>query len=58
MAGHPIPDEITLTREEAARILFALDEAAVDAADSARPARFEAAAAILIDTLMPDLRDL
>jgi len=56
--GGPIPDEIVLTREEAARVLFALDEAAEGADDSDERRRLEVAATIIIEKLLPDLPDL
>lgn len=56
--GGSIPDEIILTREEAATVLFALDEATEAARDDDPRRRLEAAARIVIDKLLPDLPDL
>jgi hypothetical protein len=56
--GGRIPDEIALTRHEAATVLFALDEAVEVAPDDALRDRFEAAARIIVDKLLPDLPDL
>lgn len=57
--GDPLPDEITLSREEAATVLFALDEA-IERADDDEPLRqrLEAAARILVERFLPDLPDL
>ncbi|MEX2659185.1 MAG: hypothetical protein WD232_05790 [Acidimicrobiales bacterium] len=59
--GGRIPDEIVLTRDEAARVLLALDEAveaveAVGDADLRR--RLERAAQIIVEKFLPDLPDL
>jgi hypothetical protein len=56
--GGSIPDEIVLTREEAATVLFALDEAADAAEHVDRRRRLEGAAQIIIEKLLPDLPDL
>jgi hypothetical protein len=56
--GDPLPDEIALTRDEAADILFALDAAMDAAAAGPLYERLEYAAQILIEKFMPDLRDL
>lgn len=56
--GGPIPDEITLTRREAATVLFALDEAIETASDDDRRRRLERAAQIIVEKLLPDLPDL
>lgn len=53
-----IPDEITLTRQEAATVLFAVDEAVEVAADDERRRRLEQAAQILVGKLLPDLPEL
>jgi hypothetical protein len=56
--GGSIPDEISLDREEAKIVLFALDEA-IDAAHThALRSRLEHAAHIIVEKLMPDLPDL
>ena len=57
--GEPLPDEITLSRQEAATILFALDEA-IELADVDEPLRLrlEAAARIIVERFLPDLPDL
>jgi hypothetical protein len=54
-----LPDEITLTRAEAATVLFALDEAAelLDPSTPASTALGEAAD-ILVNKFLPDLPDL
>ena len=56
--GGRIPDEIVLTREEAARVLLALDEAveAVDDAELRR--RLEQGAQLIVEMFLPDLPDL
>lgn len=56
--GGSIPDEITLTRHEAATVLFALDEAVEMAEDDDRRRRLEQAAQIIVEKLLPDLPDL
>lgn len=58
-SGEPLPDEIRLSRAEAATILFALDEA-VERTDTDEPLRLrlEAAARIIVERLLPDLPDL
>ncbi len=56
--GGLLPDEITLTRQEAATVLFALDEAVETAADDDRRRRLGAAAQIIVEKLLPDLPDL
>jgi hypothetical protein len=56
--GGSIPDEITLTRHEAATVLFALDEAVEMAEDDGRRGRLEQAAQIIVEKLLPDLPDL
>jgi hypothetical protein len=55
---HSLTDEITLTRDEAAQVLFALDAAmealgSGDAYDGA-----ERAAQVIIEKFLPDLPDL
>lgn len=57
--GEPLPGEISLSRHEAAAILFALDEA-IDLADVDGPLRLrlEAAARIIVERFLPDLPDL
>jgi hypothetical protein len=56
--GGRIPDEIVLTRDEAARVLLALDEAveAVTGAELRR--RLEQGAQIIVEKFLPDLPDL
>lgn len=56
--GGSIPDEITLARQEAATVLFALDEAVEAAADDERRHRLEQAAQLIVEKLLPDLPDL
>jgi hypothetical protein len=56
--GGSIPDEITLSRHEAATVLFALDEAVEAATDDDRRRRIEHAARIIVEKLLPDLPDL
>lgn len=56
--GGSIPDEISLNREEAKVVLFALDDA-IDAAPAGpHQARLEHAARIVVGKLMPDLPGL
>lgn len=56
--GGRLPDEIVLTREEAARVLLALDEA-VEAIEDAELRRgFEQGARIIVEKFLPDLPDL
>jgi hypothetical protein len=57
--GEPLPDEITLSRAEAATVLFALDEA-IERAEAGDPfrVRLEAAARLIIERFLPDLPDL
>jgi hypothetical protein len=57
--GTPLPDEIVLTRQEAADVLFALD-AAMEAVGAVSPlyGRLEAAAAIIVAKFLPDLPDV
>jgi hypothetical protein len=55
---HPLPDEISLTRDEAAQGLFALD-AAMEALQSGDAYdRAERAAQVIIEKFLPDLPDL
>jgi hypothetical protein len=56
--GGSIPDEITLTRDEARDVLFALDDAVAAIEDGALCARLSDAARLIVDKLMPDLPDL
>jgi hypothetical protein len=56
--GGSIPDEIVLTRDEAATVLLAIDDAVEESADSELRARLEHAAQILVDKFLPDLPDL
>ncbi len=57
--GDPLPNEITLSRQEAATVLFALDEAIEQAGGHARlRQRLEAAARIIVEQFLPDLPDL
>ena len=57
--GEPLPDEIALSRAEAASVLFALD-AAMEGLPQASPIckRLERAAAIIVEKFFPDLPDL
>lgn len=57
--GEPLPEEIVLTRTEAAGILFSLDEAIEATADDPNlRARLEAAARTSVEKFLPDLPDL
>ena len=57
--GHPLPDEIVLTRREAGEILFALDAASeIAPPDAAVRLQIEEAARILVEKFLPDLPDL
>lgn len=56
--GGSIPDEIVLSRQEAATVLFALDEAVEAATVDERRHRLEQAAQIIVEKLLPDLPDL
>ncbi len=56
--GGSIPEGITLSRHEAATVLFALDEAIEAAADDGRRRPLELAAQIIVEKLLPDLPDL
>ena len=55
--GGSIPTEITLSREEARDVLFALDDA-IEAADGPLRNRLEDAARIIVEKLLPDLPGL
>ncbi len=56
---HPLPDAISLTRDEAKSVLFALDSA-LDAVppDEAVFLQVEAAVSLLIAKFLPDLPNL
>ena len=56
--GGSIPDEITLTRDEAKVVLFALDEAIDVAPEGPLRSRFEGAARVIVEKLLPDLPEL
>lgn len=56
--GGRIPDEIVLTREEAARVLLALDEAVEAVDDVELRRRLEHGAQIIVEKFLPDLPDL
>ena len=56
--GGRIPDEIVLTREEAARVLLALDEAVEAVGDADLRRRLEQGAQIIVEKFLPDLPDL
>lgn len=58
-SGDPIPHEITLTRDEAAVVLFALD-AAMEALGVGTDVygQVERAAQLIIEKFLPDLPDL
>ncbi len=57
--GDALPDAITLSRQEAATVLFALDEAVEQASDDTPlRQRLEAAARIIVERFLPDLPDL
>jgi hypothetical protein len=53
--GGSIPDEITLTRDEAATVLLAIDDAIPIARDGELRRRLEHAAQIIVDKFLPDL---
>jgi hypothetical protein len=57
--GDPLPDEIALTRDEAAQVLFALD-ATIETLEpsSELRRRLEAAARVIVEKFLPDLPDL
>ena len=57
--GTPLPDEIVLTHQEAATVLFVLD-AAMETAGQASELylRLEGAARIIVEKFLPDLPDL
>jgi hypothetical protein len=57
--GDSLPDEIVLSRSEAAQVLFALDQA-IDEVGAGSPLTvgLEAAARILVEKFLPDLPDL
>jgi hypothetical protein len=57
--GEPLPDEIELSRNEAAIVLFALDaamEALAPESDAYR--QLEEAARIIVEKFLPDLPEL
>jgi hypothetical protein len=56
--GGSIPDEISLSRDEAKTVLFALDDAIEATTENSLRTRLETAARIIVDKLMPDLPDL
>jgi hypothetical protein len=56
--GGSIPDEIVLTRDEAATVLLAIDDAVEQSEDNERRARLEHAAQIIVDKFLPDLPHL
>jgi hypothetical protein len=56
--GGFIPDEITLSRQDAATVLLALDNATANADSVALRVMLERAAQIIVDKLLPDLPDL
>ena len=56
--GGSIPDEISLNRDEAKTVLFALDAALEQTVDAALRSRLEVAARIIVEKLLPDLPDL
>lgn len=57
--GDPLPDEIVLSRQEAKEVLLALDEAIeLVAPGSELRIRLEAAAQLIVEKFLPDLRDL
>jgi len=55
--GGSIPNEITLDREEAKIVLFALDDAIEASPVGPLRSRLEGAARLVIEKLMPDLPD-
>jgi hypothetical protein len=56
--GGAIPDEITLTRDEAATVLLVLDDAVEDCRSPALRRRIEHAAQVIVEKFLPDLPDL
>jgi hypothetical protein len=56
--GGSIPNEITLTRDEARDVLFALDDAIEAVPPGSLRVRVEQAARLIVEKLMPDLPDL
>ena len=56
--GGSLPDEIVLTRDEAATVLLAIDDAVEESVDTELRARLEHAAQIIVDKFLPDLPDL
>jgi hypothetical protein len=56
--GGSIPDEITLTRDEAASVLLAVDDAIPVVKNAALRGRLEHAARIIVDKFLPDLPSL
>jgi hypothetical protein len=57
--GDPLPDEIVLSRDEARRVLFALDAAIeVVAEDSVLSLELADAARLIVEKFLPDLPDL
>lgn len=56
--GGSIPDEIVLTRDEAATVLLAIDDAVELVMDASLRARLERSARIIVDKFLPDLPEL
>ena len=57
--GEPLPDEIVLTRVEAATVLFALDAAMENLGTTSRVyGQLERAARIIVERFLPDLPEL
>ena len=56
--GDPLPGEITLSIQEAATVLFALDEAIEPTQEAGHRGRLEEAARIIVEKLLPDLPNL
>jgi len=57
--GEPLPDEIELSRDEAATVLFALDAGMeLVPRDSDVYRNLEEAARIIVEKFLPDLPDL
>ena len=56
--GGSIPNEIVLTRDEAATVLLAIDDAVERLGDNELRARLERAAQTIVEKFLPDLPDL
>lgn len=56
--GGSIPDEIVLTRQDAATVLLVLDDAVEQIDDDDLRRRLEGAAQLIVEKFLPDLPDL